>query len=681
MNADTGTPLSSGISPPDRGVLAQILRDSPTPLTAGQLLRRLGLPLDRKKQVRGVLHAMALEGAFREEALLGKLRGEPDLPLLAEIVITGHDRHGAPFGRIAAEEALGARAVAKGGQPIVFVHQPPADEPPLVAGGRLLARLRSVGANRYEARILKRQEPACFVGLFRGEEVRACDPQSACRRTVPGEERSGLKEGDLVLADDDGHILQCFGRLDDPLAVTTMGHAEYGLPEAFPADVLSETMSLLAPEAEQPSSGRKDFRSVPFVTVDGSDARDFDDAIWAERDGEGFRLLVAIADVSHYVTPHSALDAEARRRGHSVYFPDSVVPMLPPRLSENLCSLRPDEDRFCVVFDLRFSAEGVPTDTRIDRGVMRSRARLTYEQLEAMREGAQAFLHDDLGRVWIDTLYAAHEALREARHRRGCVEIADRDMLRVELDRSSGRLDVSDSRPPESRHLVESFMIAACHAGAAVLRDRGSAALFRSHADADTVADVPRLPAVYVTEPARHAGLRLDVYAHLTSPIRRYADLTNHRMLLEAMVQKSSSSWPHSTDGGNFPALAAHLTMTEARAAEAAMMTRRRLLALWLCQDRERVWCGHVTGATPDGVLVTLTETQTIGLLPVWGNADRKMHSDSSGGSEACSGAAASSADAWALFSLRKGAVVRVTVVGLSHDGFQCVFRCVGFSA
>ncbi|WP_099348865.1 RNB domain-containing ribonuclease [Acetobacter aceti] len=681
MRTDTATSLSSGIGPPDRDVLAQILRETSVPLTAGQLLRRLGLPPDRKKQVRAVLHAMALDGVFREEALLGKLRGEPDLPLLAEVVITGHDRHGAPFGRIAAGEALGRRAMAKGGQPIVFVHPPSVDEPPLVAGARVLARLRSVGVSRYEARILKRQEPVCFVGIFGGDEVRACDPQSTCRRTVPAQDLPGLKRGDLVQPDDDGRIQQCFGKLDDPLAVANMGRAEYGLLEAFPSDVLSEALRLTAPEAGPLPAGRKDFRSIPFVTVDGLDARDFDDAIWAEREGEDFRVLVAIADVSHYVTPHSALEEEARRRGHSVYFPDGVVPMLPPRLSEDLCSLRPDEERFCVVFDMRFNAEGLPTNTHIDRGVIRSRARLTYEQLEAMREGRQPFLHDDLGRAWVDTLYAAHEALRAARIRRGCLQVADRDLLRVELDRQTGRLSVSDSRPLESRHLVESFMIAACHAGAQVLRDKGKAALFRSHADARAVADAPRLPAVYAAEPARHAGLQLDVYAHLTSPIRRYADLTNHRMLLEAIAPEGQPAQAASADDGDLLALAAHLTVTEARAAEASTATRQRLLALWLCQDQKRIWSGHVTGATPDGALVTLTETQTTGLLPFRENADRKMLSDSCGGSEACSGAAASSPEAWALFSVRKGAVVRVRIAGLSRDVFQCIFQCAGFSA
>lgn len=684
MNADAATSLFPGMGRPDRDVLAQILRDSSTPLTAGQLLRRLGLPPDRKKQVRALLHAMALDGAFREEALLGKLRGEPELPLLAEVVITGRDRHGAPFGRLAAGEAFGRRAASKGGLPIVFVHPPPADDPPLVAGATVLTRLRSVGANRYEARILKRREPACFVGVFGAEtggEVRACDPQSTCRRNIPAEERHELKEGDLVLADGEGHIHRSFGKRDDPLAVADMGRAEYGLPEAFPPDVLSEAMELHAPEQEQPSAGRKDFRAIPFVTVDGPDARDFDDAVWVERDGEGFRLLVAIADVSHYVTPHSALDAEARRRGHSVYFPDAVVPMLPPRLSEELCSLRPDEDRFCVVFEMRFSSEGLPTDTRIERGIMRSRARLTYEQLEGMHEGTCAFLHDELGREWVDALYAAHEALQAARIRRGCLQIADREPLRVELDRQTGRLAVWNSRPPESRHLVESFMIAACHAGAQVMRDKGKAALFRSHADTHPVADVPRLPAVYVTQPAYHAGLQLDVYAHLTSPIRRYADLVNHRILLETILPEGQYSEVRAGRGGCLDTLPAHLAVTEARAAEASAMTRQRLLALWLSQDQERIWSGHVTGATPDGALVTLTETQTTGLLPFRGSADRKMLSDSSGGSEACSGATASSPESWELFSPRKGTVVRVRIVGLSHDVFRCIFQFAGFSA
>ncbi|NHN88129.1 RNB domain-containing ribonuclease [Acetobacter conturbans] len=674
MMAEAVTRSAGASAMPDREAVLSVLRATPTPLTAGQLLRRLGLTPDWKGRLRTLLHGMATEGAFREDAVIGKLRGEPDLPLLAEVVVTGRDRHGAPFGRLAPTDPFGRRVGASGKLPIVFLHGDTAGEPLLVAGSRVMARLRGAGKNRYDALIMRRMDRPRFIGVFcdgaDGQETPQVRSENACVRSVPADGANGAVDGDLILVADNGDRVEAvFGRPDDSVAVMDALRAEYDLPRVFPDDVLEEAARLRPPELEDWAVDRHDFRDVPFVTIDGPDARDFDDAIWSVREGKGFRLCVAIADVAHYVRAGSALDREACRRGHSVYLPDAVVPMLPPRLSEDLCSLLPGEERYCVVFELLIDESGEVTRSSIQRGVMRSHARLTYEQVQAMRDGT-APLVSGFNREWLDTLYATHAVLLAARLRRGCVVVEEQEPLRVALDRT-GRLTVSETPPLESRDLVASFMIAAGQVVARALRDDGRPALFRHHDAAGRNADAPRLPAIYSLLPGMHAGLALDVYAHVTSPIRRYADLVCHRALFPSSGDPSVS----------LRDLPAHLAVTEARSGEISRKAQERLLSLWLIYHPEKVFEGHVAGATRSGVLIALTDTRTTGLLMSGDPASRNPDADSSRGSEACSGAEASLQDMRPVHSLKKGMAVQVVVLGLQPDGWGCLFRLVASAA
>lgn len=604
---------------PDPEVALDALRESHEPLTVGQLLRRLGLPPNLKIRLRRLLHEQAVSGAFRDAALLGKLRGEPDLPLLADVIVTGRDIHGAPVGRIAPSEPLGLLAVEAGALPIVFLHKEQPHEPLLLAGQSVLARLRSVGRYRYEGRILQRKS----------NEVDGLSP--ACQ--------------------------------DDPVAVIDALLARYGLSDSFPDDVMREAACLSAPVDD---GTRLDVRDIPFVTIDGANARDFDDAIWAAPDGDGFRLLVAIADVAHYVTPDSALDREARRRGNSIYLPDRVIPMLPPFLSEELCSLKPNEDRYCVLFDLRINQHGQQTGSpNIRRALMRSRARLTYEQVQAMRDGEGA-LPAGFDEEWLDGLYAAHRLLSAERVRRGCLPAGEEVVTQeIHCDPDTKTVQIVEARPYESQKLIESFMIAAGEAASRTLQERGARALFRRHDSVDGSSATLRVPAVYSVLAGRHAGLGLDVYAHVTSPIRRYADLICHRALLEEKAETSLS----------LAELPAHLSVTEAVATEISGTARERLLLLWLNSHRTKVFEGHVAAVTRFGVQVTLTDTGTTGLLSFTEPAERKPHVDSSRGDEACSGAEASSQTIPADFFPRKGSRVHVRVIGFQADGSGCLFR------
>ena len=604
---------------PDPEVALDVLRESHEPLTVGQLLRRLGLPPNLKIRLRKLLHEQAVAGVFREAALLGKLRGEPDLPLLADVIVTGRDMHGAPLGRIAPSEPLGLRAVKAGALPIVFLHKEPPHEPLLLAGQSVLARLRSVGRYRYEGRILH------------------------------------WKRTDSDVSNPDCQ--------DDPVAMIDALLERYGLSTTFPDDVMQEAARLCAPVDD---GTRLDVRDIPFVTIDGANARDFDDAIWAAPDRDGFRLLVAIADVAHYVPPGSALDREARRRGNSIYLADRVIPMLPPRLSEELCSLKPDEDRYCVLFDLRINGCGQQTGSpHIHRALMRSRARLTYEQVQALRDGEMA-LPAGFDEEWLGGLYEAHRLLSAERTRRGCLSVGEEMVSQeVRFDPQTRAIRIVEARQYESQKLIESFMIATGEAAAGILRKKENPALFRRHDSAGNGTATLRLPAVYSVLAGRHAGLGLDVYAHVTSPIRRYADLVCHHALFEEKAENSLS----------LAQLPPHLAVREAVATEISGTVRERLLSLWLNSHRERVFEGHVAAVTRFGVQVTLTDTGTTGLLSFREPAERKPHVDASRGGEACSGAEASSQTIPADFFPGKGSLLHVRVIGFQDNGSGCLFQ------
>ncbi len=271
------------------------------------------------------------------------------------------------------------------------MHAEPAGRPALAVGEKVLARLRQVGPDKYEGRTFKRiagAPPARILGVFEEGRIIPTDRRQKGIWQVPPGEEGGAKPGEIVLAEPlpstrhlgakPARIIERLGVMGEPRSVSLVCIHAHGIPDVFPAEAVQQAERARGVTAR----ARTDLRDIPLVTIDGEDARDFDDAVFAEPDGSGWRVLVAIADVAHYVTGGSALDREAWARGNSVYFPDRVVPMLPEALSNGWCSLRPAEDRGCLFVEMRFDAGGAKQSHAFGRGIMRSAARLTYEQVQ-----------------------------------------------------------------------------------------------------------------------------------------------------------------------------------------------------------------------------------------------------------------------------------------------------------
>jgi len=432
---------------------------------------------------------------------------------------------------------------------------------------------------------------------------------------------------------------------------------ELGLPTSFPPDVVAE-----AGRAKPVALGeREDLRHLPLVTIDGIDARDFDDAVHAaQRDDGSFDAIVAIADVAHYVRPGTPLDREALKRGNSVYFPDRVLPMLPEALSNGLCSLRPEEDRACLTCHLRFSAKGELRGWRFSRALMRSVARLTYEQVQAARDGSADAGTQALIEPVLAPLYALFERLLAARRERGTIEleIAERQVL---FDQD-GRIEAIRPRPRLASHmLIEEMMIAANVAAARQLAERGRSCIFRVHDKPDPIrlegigqflqgleiawsrnpknqADFNRLLAAvedltlreqlsglvlraqaqarYSAENIGHFGLNLRHYAHFTSPIRRYADLVLHRLLIAELGLAGRQSGQIVEDE-ELARIAEQVSATERKAVDAERRAMARYLTLFMADREGATFVGRITSVQRFGLFVALDDSGAEGLVPV----------------------------------------------------------------
>jgi ribonuclease R len=401
---------------------------------------------------------------------------------------------------------------------------------------------------------------------------------------------------------------------------------------------------------------RTDLRATPLITIDGADARDFDDAVFAEPAEHGYRLIVAIADVAHYVKPGSALDKAARERGNSCYFPDRVVPMLPEALSNGWCSLKPDEDRGCLFVEMQIDVHGRKQSHKFGRGLMRSAARKTYEQVQAeFEDDPRHHAH----------LYAAFTALKAARDARGTLDL-DLPERKIELDEAGQVKNVAPRPRLDSHRLIEEFMILANVCAAETLEAKKLPCMYRVHAppsaekldnlrsflrtldislppgdqlhprDLDRVlklvAGTDQAPLVnetilrsqsqaeYDGENIGHFGLALTKYAHFTSPIRRYADLLVHRALITGLKLGTDGLSPE--DIAQFDDIATQITATERRATLAERDSADRYLALYLQHRVGELFGARVSGVTKFGLFVTLSESGASGFLSMSSLAD-----------------------------------------------------------
>lgn len=470
---------------------------------------------------------------------------------------------------------------------------------------------------------------------------------------IPFQDSLGAKAGQVVRAEMLtppgarsallGQVTEIIGEHLAPGLEIEIALRRHDLPHQWPAEVEQEAEALDPEVREADCKGRVDLRELPLVTIDGADARDFDDAVYAEKTRSGFRLLVAIADVSAYVKPGSPLDIEGELRGTSVYFPRRVIPMLPEKLSNGLCSLNPHVDRLCLVADMKLDKSGEVTAAKFYEAVMHSQARLIYDDVAAMLadpKGEQAQAHAKL-LPHLKALEAVFEVLFAARTRRGAIDFEGTETkFEFTDDRKIARI-VPVVRNKAHR-MIEECMIAANVEAAKFVASKETPALFRVHErpDASRVASLKEflagrgltlgggeMPAVgdfakvseqargrpdtslihmmilrtmsqarYAPEPLGHFGLALEHYAHFTSPIRRYPDLLLHRAVKHVIARKKPSSFLYSQE--QMAALGEHCSMTERRADEAT-----RDVASWLkCE-----FMSHRVGERFDGVVSAVT--------------------------------------------------------------------------
>ncbi len=672
---------------PTREQILDYLRDSATPVAKRDLAKAFGLRGADRIWLKEQLRALKEEGEL--ESHRGKRHQPVDrLPPVTVLEVSGQDEDGETLAKPAAGPA------AEGDQGwIVYLAPDRGGQPPAV-GERVLARLELIGGKRYRASIIRRLggSQRRLVGRYeRGQRGAAGLVIPADRRVkevyrIPDAHRLGAEEGELVLIEalpassrpgsrrgqDEARILERLGAGDSPRAFSLVAINEHGLRDVFPDQALAE-----AERAEAVDLGaRLDLRGLPLVTIDGADARDFDDAVFAEPDSDptnpgGHRLLVAIADVAHYVRAGSALDDEALRRGNSTYFPDRVVPMLPEALSNGWCSLRPDEDRPVLVCEMWIDRDGALLRHRFQRALMCSHARLTYEQVQDALDGSPDETAAPLLEPLLKPLYQAFASLEQARAARGTLdlEIAERQVVLA----ADGSPKAIVPRPRlDSHRLIELFMVTANVAAAEALEAKRQACMYRVHpppdpAKVEALGEVLRalgLPfakgqpirpalfskvlgqvsgtaaaplvgelvlrsqsqAFYSPENEGHFGLSLLRYAHFTSPIRRYADLLVHRALIAAYGLGDGGLDPD--ERPLFSEWGEAISRCERRSVMAERDTLDRFTAHFLAGQLGTIQPGRVTGVTRFGLFVRLAESGADGLVPVGTLPDDRYEHD-----------------------------------------------------
>ena len=469
-----------------------------------------------------------------------------------------------------------------------------------------------------------------------------------------------------------GRIVQVLGDHMAPGMETDIAIRTHNLPLEWPAEVLAEIASLGEEVPEAAKAGRVDLRNLPLVTIDGADARDFDDAVYCEPTPKGWKLLVCIADVSAYVQPGTALDREAYQRGNSVYFPDRVIPMLPEVLSNGLCSINPQVDRLCMACEILFSADGTPSRSRFFEAVMRSRARLVYEDVAAALEGdaERCERHADV-LPHLHNLYALYQVLRQARSQRGAIDF-DTTETRF-LFNDQGRIEsVVPLVRNDAHRLIEECMLAANVATARHFERKRMPAIYRVHkgptaeklsdlreflaelalslggGDSPSAADYAALlesvqgrpdrhliqtvllrsmqQAVYSAENVGHFGLSFPAYTHFTSPIRRYPDLIVHRIVKHILADGTPADLQYSQ--GDLQAAAEHCSGTERRADEATRDAESWLKCEYMQDKLGEDFDGTITSVTSFGIFVELDEVYIDGLVHITALGNDYYHFD-----------------------------------------------------
>ena len=656
---------------PDEKELLAFMANSPGNVGKREVARAFGLKGQDKIGLKMQLKQLMQKGVLSRQK--NKLKTPATLGPVTVIEMLGIDADGEAYGKPAEwdEQTLGApplvHLIAKGQQA------------PGVAD-RVLAKITASlpgSAYAYASTVIRpiSREALRIVGIFRentgkGARIIPSGKKERDDYIVAKGDEAGARDGELVAAEiisargrglPQARVRARLGSSADPRNTSLIAIHTHGIPDQFPAAVMEDAEALQSFKL----TAREDLRHLPLITIDPADARDHDDAIWATPDDDttnpgGHKLIIAIADVATYVTAGSALDREARKRGNSVYFPDRVVPMLPERISNDLCSLKEAEDRPAIACCMTIDANGQKRAHHFSRITMRVAAGLSYEEAQAAINGAPSLRATKVLKTALQPLWNAYRSLCIARDKRGPLDL-DLPERKVLLDPQGNVERVISPARLDAHRLVEEFMIQANVAAAEQLNKKRTPQLFRVHEEPSAeklrslseflkTVNIPlalgqvmrakhfnrilhaakdtthqrivnevvlrsQAQANYQPVNAGHFGLSLANYAHFTSPIRRYADLIVHRALITA--QGFGNDGLSSQDIANLQETADQISATERRAMLAERETTDRLVAAHLSGKLGATFAGRISGVVSAGLFVNLKETGADGFVPV----------------------------------------------------------------
>ncbi len=665
---------------PTKDQILSWIADNPGAQSKRDIAKAFGIKGAARIDLKRMLKELEADGHLEKRR---KTYRDPDkLPPVSVLKVLPPDELGDLFARPLEWQGDGP-------EPRILV-SPRATDPAMGEGDRILARLQEVQGedHQYVARLIRKigSNPRKILGVFRktaeGGRIVPISKGSDKEWQVRAGDSHGARDGELVEAEQAGpksrmglpraRIVTRLGDPGAPRAVSLIAIHEHGIPDAF-SDVTIDEADKAKPVG---LAQREDLRDIPLITIDPSDARDHDDACYAHADDDpknpgGHVIWVAIADVAHYVRPGSALDREAKKRGNSTYFPDRVVPMLPDRLSGDLCSLHEGVPRACLAVRMVIDAHGNKISHRFLRGLMRSAASLNYEEVQAAIDGQPSDRTAPFLEPVLRPLYAAYAALVTARAERQPLEL-DLPERQIVLGEDGTVTSVSFKDRLDAHKLIEEFMVLANVAAAETLIAKKQPLLFRVHeeptpeklealretagasgftlakgqvlqtrhlnallnaaegSEFDELINLTTLrsmqQAYYFPENFGHFGLALKAYAHFTSPIRRYADLIVHRALVTAHGWGKDGLSLEEVD--RLDETAKHISDTERRSMAAERDTTDRYLAAYLSDRVGGTFTGRISGIARFGAFVKLDETGADGLLPMRALGREYFHYD-----------------------------------------------------
>ena len=661
---------------PDEAQILEFIRVNPGRASKREITRAFQIKGEEKIKLKKLLRKMTLDGKL-EKSHRSRLQISGELPPVLVVEIFSIDQHG--------DLTASPQNWESNEQPPKILMYANDRRNKLALGDHALVRLspnKDKGETGYVAKVirkLEKRQSTQVMGIFRSDDeniafVNPTDKKDRNQYLIPKSDWNDAIDGELVLIQlkpgrqgsrhmktKPAKVIESFGSIDDARSISLIAILSQGIATEFPEDVLAEAKSI----EKLVLGDRTDLRHIPLITVDPSDARDHDDAIWAEMDMDssnegGCHIIIAIADVAHYVRSGSVLDREAVKRGNSTYFPDRVVPMLPESLSNGLCSLHENEDRYTMAGHIWFDKRGKKLRHKFVRGLMRSHASLSYEEFQNAHEGNVSRRAEPILDTVIQPLYQAYDVLSKGRDFREPLELSVPEK-KIILDDEGHIKEIKERVSIPAHRLVEEFMIQANVAAAEQLESKQIACMYRIHEQPSLekienlrtfiesldytfskgqvvkpkifnnllskVKNTPyenvistiilrtQMQAQYSPENQGHFGLSLTRYAHFTSPIRRYADVLVHRALVKAL--KLGKDGISNYDIGNMVNTAEHISNTERNSMIAERQSTERYIANYMSNKIDDEFEGKINGVHKAGLFITLNQSGGEGFIPI----------------------------------------------------------------